>query len=488
MKRFLPLFLALTACQDVSVGVGGTQAPVPQADAVRIQVTPAGLTRLYDVSSADGFFLSTPPKSIQSIEQSWELGPVEATLPVASRDGTYIDDSIRISTVFGTLNITVPVRVRTANDLEICRFQARFTTGKLDAQISLQDGELGSSSAPVVTLEDAVITRVGACSIEATQRDNSGITLSKHLVDYLQDGLVASTEDAMVMRPLDTIGLLADTASLRRVSVFEHRRGSIGVVVKDSTPAVLSEDGFEASLDLGLLAQRAPCAPPVEANAAQTVATRKILPSKIMSAGADLGLAFSSSSLQRLAESLTLSGFVCRGLEDARRPEENSELFATDDVVLEDLGLGWVPVGPWIRAVSAPGSLPTLTLRPTTNDVVLSWDELSLDLYGEVQGTVVKLVRLRTSAHATLRPQIGANNSLPLKIDALTITEASMTSDWLRTELAPEVILPWARRSVLLFLENQFEFPLPLLTPHTVTVEDVEVRQNDVVLYLKFRD
>lgn len=488
MKRLLPLMLAAIACQDVSIGVGGTQVPVSQASAIRVQVTPAGLTRLYEVNSSEGFLLSTPVKTILAPEQTWELGPVESNLPVAARNGTYINESMRVAIVFGALNITVPIRVRTADDLEICRFQVRFASGNLDAEILLQDGELGSATAPLVTLGDAAITQVGACSIEATDRDNNGVPLSTRLVDYLQDGLVTSTQDAMIMRPLDTIGLIADTASLRRVSVFEHRRGNIGVIVDDSTAAVLSGDGFEASLGLGLLAQRAPCAPPVEADAAVAVATRKILPSKIVSAGADLGMGFSKSALQRLADSLTLGGFVCRGLEDARRPEENSELFATDDVVLDDLDLGWVPVGPWIQAVSAPGSLPTVTLRPSTNDIVLSWNELSLDLYGEVQGTLVKLVRLRTSAHATLRPQIGGNNSLPLKIDALTINDASITSDWLRTEPTPEVVLPWARRSILLFLEKQFEFPLPLLTPHTVTVKDVEVRQDDVVLYLKYRD
>jgi hypothetical protein len=488
MKRFMLIFLAATACQDVSIGVGGTQAPIPQPDAIRIHVTPDGLTHLYDVASEEGFFLSAPPQTISSLGQTWELGPVVANLPVLSRSSNYIDDSLRISTLFGGLRITVPIRVRTANDVEICRFQVRFVSAVLDADISLEDGSLGSESAPLVTLGDAVITRVGACSIDASFRDSDAVTLSTRLTEYLEEGLVSSTIEAMFMRPLDTIGVITDAASLRRVSVFEHRRGSIGVIIDESTPAILSADGFEASLNLGLLAQRAPCAPPVESNPTDTVATQSILSSKIATSGADLGMAISGSSLQRLAESLTLGGFVCRGLEDARRPEENAELFATDDLVLDDLELGWVPVGPWIRAVSAPGSLPTLTLRPATNDVVLSWTDFSIDLYGEVQGTLVRLLRLTTSAHATLRPQIGADQSLPLKIDALTIDAASITSDWLRDELSSEVVLPWARRSVLLILENQFEFPLPLITSRTVNVKDVEVRQNDVVLYLKFRD
>lgn len=488
MKRFLVIFLAAAACQDVSVGVGGTQAPIPQPDAIRIHVIPDGLTHLYDVASEDGFFLSAPPATLTSLGQTWELGPVEANLPVLSRSSSYVDDSMRIVTLFGGLRITVPIRVRTANDVEICRFQVRFVSATLDADVALQGAGLRAESPPIVTLGDAVITRVGACSIEATHRDSDGVTLSTRLTEYLQEGLVSSTIDAMLMRPLDTIGVITDAVSMRRVSVFEHRRGSIGVVIDESTPATLSSDGFEASLDLGLLAQRAPCAPPVESNPADTVASQSILPSKIIASGADLGMAISGSSLQRLAETLTLGGFICRGLEDARRPEENSELFATDDLVLDDLELGWVPVGPWIQAVSAPGSLPILTLRPNTNDVVLSWMDLSIDLYGEVQGTLVRLLRLTTSAHATLRPKIGADQSLPLEIDALTIDAASITSDWLRTELVPDVVLPWARRSVLLILEDQFEFPLPLITPYTVNVKDVEVRQNDVVLYLKFRD
>jgi len=488
MKPFILIFLAAAACQDVSIGVGGTQAPIPQADAIRIQVTPDGLTNLYDVASEDGFLLSAPPKTISSVGQVWELGPVEANLPVLSRNNTYLNDSMRIVTLFGGVRITVPIRVRSANDVEICRFQVRFVSISLDADISLENGSLGSESTPLVTLGDSVITRIGACSIDASFRDGDGVTLSTRLAEYLQEGLVSSTVEAMLMRPLDTIGIISDAASLRRVSVFEHRRGSIGVVIDESTPATLSADGFEASLNLGLLAQRAPCAPPVESDRTDTVATRSILSSKIAASGADLGIAISGSSLQRLAESLTLGGFVCRGLEDARRPEENSELFATDDLVLDDLELGWVPVGAWIRAVSAPGSLPVMTLRPTTNDMVLSWNDLSIDLYGEVQGTLVRLLRLTTSAHATLRPQIGADQSIPLKIDALTIDDASITSDWLRGELSPDVVVPWARRSVLLILENQFKFPLPLITSHTVNVKDVEVRQDDVVLYLKFRD
>lgn len=480
-------------CQEAALFEGGTQVPTPNPTAMRLQVSPAGLSRIYEVDTPEGLHFVAGVQTLTAGKTLWDIGPLEVNVPVSSRQTTAATDSMALGATFRSVNLVVPVRVRTSEDLQVCRFVVRVPESTVTGNVSLQtDGntvQLKADGTPTVEFGSPTIERVGTCAIGANDRDSAGVTLATRLTEYLSQGLQASSVEAMELAPLDIMGLVTGVAGLRRVSVFEHRRGTIGLSgALQPTDITLASDGLGAALSVGLLAQRAQCAPPVEVSSFEPILAGPIDIGRIDATQSDFGLSVSRTTLQQMTDVLTVSGFLCRGLEDGRRPEENSELFPTDDVGLDTLGLEWMEPGPWIRVSSAPGALPVLTLRPQTNDIVISWKDFSIDLYGDVQGTEVRLARLTTDAHATLRPQIGTNDRISLKIDALNVTRATVTSDWERAAPAPDVVFPWARRATLLFMENQFTFPLPLMSAHSLRLNDIEVREQDVVGYFSFNE
>lgn len=476
----------LTGCQEVALTSGGTQVPTPATQAAQIFVGADGISNLYAAQSPQGFSLSAPTMSVATPDGWLDVGPFEQALPVAARDTRAVDDALEFEMRLRSANVVVPVRVRSANDVEVCRFSVRLGESSITSALELGDGPtLRPGGDITVSLGTPMVEKLGACSIDATQRDTQGVALNLRLQAYLQDAFLTSAGALFDLNPLEVLGVQTGALGLRHVSVYDHRRGSIGVAQNVSPEGfMLSAQGLRASLDVGLLAQRAQCAPPIELDAIEPSPTSDIDPDRVGSAQADFGLAASRSTLTQLAHVLTLSGFVCRGLEDARRPEDNAELFATDDVGLDQLDLTWMNPGPWIRVSTLPSALPILTLRPQTNDIVLSWEDFAMDLYGEINGTEVRLARLTTSANATLRPQTNTLNRVELTIDAVNVTQASVSSEWLRAEATRDATIPWARRAILLFLENQFSFPLPLLPAHPLTVRDIEVRNTDVVAYI----
>ena len=485
--RRLGLMLMLTGCQAVTLGESGTQKPTPQPLAARVLIGAEGLTRIYEVEAPDGFELAAAARVVPATSSQWEIGPVSTTIPVASRTGAFDLDRFRVTNEFRNVSLVVPVRVRTSDDLEICRFQVQMASAALESAVeaTVDDGVavLGASGQPSVVSSAATVTKVGPCPVDGTARSSSSQTLASLIETYTRDALLASGAQNLTVRPFEVTGILDDSVSLRRVSVFDNRRGGFAVTQRPSN-VLLTSDGLSADLGIGMIAQRASCAPPIEVNPAQASATEPISPADLQAANADLALAVSAPTLQQMAETLALSGFLCQGLEDSRRPEDNAELIAVDDIGLEALGLDWLSVGPWVRASSAPGALPSVILRPQTNDFVVSWRDFVIDVYADVQGTNVRILRLVTTAQATLRPQVGDVGQISTTIDALNITSAELTSDWLTAPLGSDIVLPWAKRAVLLFLQDQFVFPLPLVSPHTMRVRNVTVRDQDVAVFL----
>ncbi|MEZ4460537.1 MAG: hypothetical protein R3E66_12590 [bacterium] len=485
MKR-LGLMLLLAGCQAVTLGDSGAQKPTPQPLAARVLIGAEGLTRIYEVEAPDGFALDAAVRVVPATSSQWEIGPVSTTIPVASRTGAFDVDRFRVTNEFRNVSLVVPVRVRTAEDLEICRFQVQMASATLDSAVeaTIDTGVvLAASGQPAATTSAATVTKVGPCAVDGTARSSSSQTLASLIETYTRDALLASGAQNLTVRPFEVTGILDDSVSLRRVSVFDNRRGGFAVTQR-SNNVTLASDGLSAELGIGMIAQRATCAPPIEVNPAQPSATEPISPAELEAANADLALAVSAPTLQQMAETLALSGFLCQGLEDSRRPEDNAELIAVDDIGLDALGLDWLSVGPWVRASSAPGALPSLILRPQTNDFVISWRDFVIDVYADVQGTNVRILRLVTTAQATLRPQVGEVGQISTTIDALNITSADLTSDWLTAPLGPDIVLPWAKRAVLLFLQDQFVFPLPLVSPHAMRVRNVTVRDQDVAVFL----
>jgi len=228
------------------------------------------------------------------------------------------------------------------------------------------------------------------------------------------------------------------------------------------------------------------CAPPVELEDAGEVSTTELDPGATRDFGADVSMAFAAGSIERLARSMVLGGFACRGLEDARPAEINEEIVPTEDLRLGDVGLGEIDLGPWVRVTSAPGSLPTLTPRPENGALELEWDSLTLEIYGDFQGAPTRLATLNAGATATLRARRNTTGFLRFDVDAIVVSDADLESPWLFRPPEESALRQWARRALLLILNEQFVLPLPLMAPSDVRVVGTEVRDTDVVLYLAY--
>jgi hypothetical protein len=65
------------------------------------------------------------------------------------------------------------------------------------------------------------------------------------------------------------------------------------------------------------------------------------------------------------------------------------------------------------------------------------------------------------------------------------VESAEVSSIWTDVVLN-EQTENWARRLLVIALENAFVFPLPLVSTEAIRVQNVSVRPNDVLLQLVF--
>lgn len=487
--------LALTSCDEVDVRIDDASRPVTvQEGAARILFPAAGIATLYDLGSPDGFALMAEREVPWSeADEAIAVGPVDQTLNVTARTSLIDNDEVVLTTRLRNVSISLPVRVNRGPDLTICRY--RVTTdaidvvGRLRLIVDSESSRLEVVSTPAVEVDqaDVAVQPLGACALP-NEADFGDATFDDVLIDYALTAIAESGRQTLTTSPLELGGIVTGRLELDRRAPFANRRGTLAFEADLESPVglQLSERGIDVFLDLGVAASRASCAPPVELPGAGEVSTAAINSEATASLGADLAFAFAAGTIQRLAQGMVLSGFACRGLEDARPDQMNEELFATEEFRLDDIGLGALELGPWARVTSAPGSLPSIQTRPDTGALRLEWRTLTLELYGEVRGAPARILTLNAGATATLRARRNTTGFVRFDVDAIEVSDATIESPWLLQPASEAAVRQWARRALLLVLSEQFVLPLPLVAPADVRVVGTEVRSDDMVLYLAY--
>ncbi len=484
--------LVLSACEQVAVNTASTPAPIQsQEQALRVLVPAEGLASLYDQAQPNGLPLAGAVEVVaQSGDIEVRLGPLNQNLVINERSAVSVANTVETDNIADNATIFVPVRIIDGIDSKICRFELRTPRLSVSAMSMVTEDEKGERftvpDLPVVALLNATVSPIGDCEVPTLDFGAETPTFEDSLRAYVSRSLAESAQTAFETNPSEILGLMTRRIRLDHLSAYPNRTSSLRLEgsVQDFK---VDEAGLEVQLAIGSDIDTAECAPPIALGGVVAGQTAAIEPDLVSEFGADFAMAVSATVIDRLGKSLALGGYACSGLEDVRRPSENEELVASSDLLLDEIMLSDVPLGPWAQVVATPGSLPDVTTRPQSGQLQLDWEDLTLDVYGTVLGTRVKILELTTSASANLRPAQGPSGVVRFDLESIELASATLESEWLTEQPAQSAVDQWARRVLLLVLADQFVFPLPVEPGTPLQVTGTQVRTDDIVLYLRFQ-
>lgn len=503
-----------TGCDDeisVDIEPSVSDETALQPDAIRALVSPDALSRIYQNRSPGGLNVSEDVQSEDLPTSIVSVGPFSKVLPI-DEWAISTDESVwSVDIDIDNPTLTIPVRIRDNAGVRICRFRADAQLLQIDASIEVYKsdqsagtgdeptapelGELVTSIPPQLTIDGLSFQAIEPCS---ALEDGSGSPtgeVADILESHLTDAIDGSVRDLLEISPVDSLGLLEGTATIRRTSRFSSRRGEVrfnarptGTSTSPSSDlgVILDPEGLRLDMESGLTSLRAPCFPPDPLPSPGSQPAGDLTPADLSDDETDVAAAFSTSLIQRLVQAGAVGGFYCLGLDQQRTGAERAiSRLTASDVQLEDIGLGHLAVSGSVEPVISAGAFPTVTFVPETDSVEAVWSDLTIDLYGRIDGTRVRLLEVTISSELGLRPRIpasGAGRSIPFRLESLTITGVEFESSWRSNSTPPPELKRWSRRLANLILEDAFVLPLPLAPSRSIELTSVAVRPNDLFL------
>lgn len=443
------------------------------ARAVRVNVPSSGLKQLIgrrlEAGQRLALRLAAQP-SAQSPEQT--IGPIEQTIRIsqitigASNDQAPQTRQVRLSGE--DLLVVVPMRIpSTSGGVELCRWQLLATKAAIEAQwvIGAAPGQLDVGDAAEATLTQPRLDTLGRCQALESVDMATRAALEDELARYVRRALEEALTQALKVDVVEALGLLKGGLELTRLSNFANRRGQL-ILASEPTPAgALSFDGQGLKLDLDWGAQLtlpAECSPPIELPAL----TLPAMPTLRLEQSVEVAIGLPVALLERLLHIALRAGFVCQGLQAVGLTPDGS--LPLRDVLLDELGLPTTRLGPQVHISYSAGELPSLSADPSDGTIVVQWPGLTVELYGSLDGALVRLLELRTDARFRARPGRSESGQLAFKVETMQVSELTLSSDWLEQPPDPAQLDLWARRFMLITLgagagaESILEVPLPL--------------------------
>jgi hypothetical protein len=487
---------ASLACEDVDFQEGTTlpQSPVLQNSAARSRISLGGLQRVYELRWADGVPLTYERQGVESEFDQLAIGPLEDTIEVTRWSIEDDADRVVLSAEVDNFETVVPVRIEQGLSTRICR--VRFLADRMEGSVPVdtrsqiemdpsQPEALAASGAPSVTFTDRRTELIGSCPPLDASVALDG-ELDADILDYVEDATTELASRMAEIAPSEELGLLDTDVELTHLTAFDNRRGSLTIFSEpDSTSSTLDETGYALDLDMAVDSSRATCAPPVRVNLPPSDATAPIPRSVLENAGADVGYAVSTRMLSALAQNGVRAGLACIGLEDAPLSDTSDGAVPTDDLDLEVIGLGSVPVGSFAVPVISPGQIPTITSDRAGGVVELTWPDLTIDVYSNVRGVPVRILQLTVTFDFTLQPSGTQGTALALQIGSIEMNSADVESQWLDEDAQPANVEAWARRLLLLLFEDRLQLPLPVEPGAPLELLSTQVRSSDLLLLLR---
>ena len=484
--------LAGLACDQVAVeeSAGPAPRPIVQSKTMRSFLSVDGLGSLFEAAHPEGLAIEADPRQRQIGGHSLSIGPLSQSLAIDELETTVSGSTLEFVVSALRPRLLVPVRLGSGSNTRICKFE--LTADRWTVEFGARD------NAPVgwaLQLVDAPSFRTIGLQVNPDRPcpplvDEEGLvgSLGQQLVDYAETAIHNGAERFVGIPLFETLGLPRSSFSLRRLSSFSSRSGFLRILgqLPTSGGIRLDERGLETDLDLGISARRAPCAPPVDLPMPSGQPAGPLTAGDLQQAGADMGLALAGSLLGRLGQASATAGFLCRGLEAAPGDDGDRQI-ARHEARLADIGLDSVPVSVPLETVISPGKLPDVTLQPAPQTLRLSWESLTVELYGEVAGARVRLLNLTTSADFVLRPTTRRTDALDFALTTITVRDVGFGSPWSAQPPRPDQLGPWTRRLLFLVFEDAFLLPLPVRPAAPLQLVGSRVRSDDLLLLFDLR-
>jgi len=498
----LPALLVWTAACDrtnIDTDPPGTFGEELQTGSVRAGLTGEGIESLFRTSNSDGLPLEQPPVQTAFDGTPLSIGPISQTVPVRTVDVAVRNARVELSITVGSSRITIPVRAESADGTRICQFRLvslQWTVRAEASDNSARRWKLELTAPPEFETRRLRIRPV-QLSCPLLERGEVPEGLAQLLTDYLEQSVADGVRTFVDVPVYETLGLLRDRISVLHVSSFSNRRGAVEFAAEspESGGIELAPPGLRASLDAGVTPRlptpgRQRCVPPPQQPPdPDPGAAGRVDPAEVDASNAELGLALSESLARRMVRSVALAGFLCRGLDSGVGDRDSPTTLDRRSANLAVVGLDELPVEGQLETLLKPESPPELELLPDRNQVAITWERLTVELYGRRHGTPVKVLELTSTPtfRLRLRPAEGSKSGIAYEIRSFeigSVDRESFKSPWDAT-LPSEGLRSWARRLLREIFTPSLAIPLPAAPGAVLNPVDVQVRENDLLFLVR---
>ena len=494
--------LAWTACDAGAPGGMARVDPgisVDEGSALRrgaqLLITPRGLEGAWARRLQGGLSVDSSASTQDLI--GVRFGPIIQTLPVTRFDSQARQELIDVGLTLNALQMTIPVRFEgDAGATVICRWQLSASSATIASELAVVENTEGyalrSIGEPIAQLSASRVAAIGSCpvKIEETLIAN-GLTraqFDERLGEYAKEALARSAERLFATPPSELIGLLQGELIIEQAQRAGEGAGALrlqGQLSRDPDGAsalTLSNEGLLAALDVAALSEAAACAPLREVSVTPAAPISAPRAEEVRQAGADMAVALSQPLVERIAQAMTRAGLLCLGVD---RADGFTAQIATRDAELERLGIDASLFGESLHYALTPSALPGVTLDATRGVIALKLLDLQVDLYAQLFDTSAHVVRLDLDLDVALTPVTDQPGSMRLRLDAIKVAEASLSSAW-SASTPPEAreTIEFSERLMTLILRESLTLPLPLTIE--ATLKSASVRRDHLLLFVEF--
>lgn len=471
----LSLLTLLAVGCDSSVRTSADVLPNLRENVVRVRLSANGMANLYDAANPEGLPVIAAPTAFLMGADTVQLGPIDAALPVNTRSFQPSEDLAATLTRLSSFRTFVPVRITSATETRICKFQ--IETSEIDivaaVGLELQEGTqvLAVVDTPNISAGTVTAEPFGPCDTEVDLN-----MLIDPVQNYVRNAIVTSAGSSLEAPLVSELGLLNGSVELRPKQTLTTQGGEMVISQVPSNSGVqLTPNGVALALNARVGVDRSACVSPTTPGEGIAIQADDVDVASLNSRNADLALAVSIQTLTSIAEGTTLSGLGCFDIDGPL------DEISRDEAALSDIGLGNIGASPTIFPVVIPGSLPVLSLDADSNRVRLSFSSLTVEAHSEMFGVIQRLVSIDAEVVITLTIQPGSPG-LRFEIESIQVDRAVPDTKWARG--LPGDIKDWVRRFLLLTLGSRFAYQLPISPEFPVRALEAEVRPNDVVIYV----
>ncbi|MFB6375484.1 MAG: hypothetical protein ABEN55_20740 [Bradymonadaceae bacterium] len=408
---WLVVLLAAGGCDDVRLveeGGGGAPEPIIQSGVLESRLSADGIESLLKAAHPDGVTVTHQRRRHRRQGRQVTIGPISQSVRVDNLQISIRNGRLELLLVRNEPTLAVPVRIDQNASVRICRFQvaaAKLIVTAEAANGSDDQWTFEVDAPPDVSMASREINPINPCPPLENDEGVPVASIRSRLTDYVETAVQRGIRNYVAVSFVEELGMLRGTTALRRISPFDNRRGTIRLA---SYPAKngdvgLDPQGTTLTLDMGVSAKRAACVPPDDLpSIGDTRPADRIEAADLEGRGIDAGFALAEPLLGRMLRAAILGGFLCRGLAPDTSAE--SQRIARHRARLGAVGLDGVPGNGPVESVVSPGELPDLDLRPRDGSLAMQWDGLSVDLYGNVAGTRVRLLSVTANFALRLHP------------------------------------------------------------------------------------